>query len=439
MLLPRHSSSSLAACAPAVLKKNKNKRNRRLVLRTASVELLGVQMRWFGFGFNAFGQICVQEKSGRGESSSAPHQVKISHPAELSSHMDRSRCCLKTSQIRVSWSRRASLHLEGDSCLSLAGFGESVSSEDCGISKIESRGCKDVFISESHLTLAFPDRIETWDLQKREKSPSWSMDIKTDAEGSDVNLPLVPGGYIALKPPFYCTLPGHLKARSLALGAEHAVLLTATGAVYSWGLGSHGQLGHGGLTSEEEPRAVEALWGMPMTHVATGGWHSACISDGGDLYVWGWNESGQLGLPSRGLRKSQQKTSQQTGELCCDTSTPPDDKLKEEEEHEDVFISIQAFPALLDVSSSCEIRAVSCGSRHTAAVTTTGDLYTWGWGEYGQLGHQTVTSSDEPQRVEFFRAEQMRVLDVVCGTWNTFAAVVKEEVACAENSTKCTC
>lgn len=83
---------------------------------------------------------------------------------------------------------------------------------------------------------------------------------------------------------------------------------------------------------------MEALWGMPMTHVATGGWHSACISgkcqikiwtsynqfekdlkriflflDGGDLYVWGWNESGQLGLPSRGLRKSQQKTSQQTG------------------------------------------------------------------------------------------------------------------------------
>lgn len=60
-------------------------------------------------------------------------------------------------------------------------------------------------------------------------------------------------------------------------------------------------------------------------------------------------------------------------------------------------------------------------------------------GEYGQLGHQTVTSSDEPQRVEFFRAEQMRVLDVVCGTWNTFAAAVKEEVACAENSIKCTC
>lgn len=415
-----------------MLLQEENALNQCLVSETSYAAPLSDQMRWFGFGFNAFGQICVQGKLGKGESSSASNEVKVTHPTELSSHVDRSGCCLEASQIRVSWSRRASLHLDGDSCVSLAGFGTPISNEDRDISNLESHGCKDAFISETHLTLALPHRIESWDLQKREKSPSWCMDLKTQAESSDVNLPLVPGGYIALKPPFYRSLPGHLKARSLALGAEHAVLLTATGAVYTWGLGSHGQLGHGGLTSEEEPRAVEALWGMPMTCVTTGGWHSACISDGGDLYVWGWNESGQLGLPSRGLRKaSQQNSRQQTGELCYDNSTLPGEELKEEEKREEVFISIQAFPALLDVSPSCEIQTVSCGSRHTAAVTTTGDLYTWGWGEYGQLGHQTVTSLDEPQRVEFFRAEHMRVLDVVCGTWNTFAAAVKEEVACS--------
>lgn len=62
----------------------------------------------------------------------------------------------------------------------------------------------------------------------------------------------------------------------------------------------------------------------------------------------------------------------QTGELCRDTGTPPGagEALKEEEKDEEVFISIQAFPALLDVSPSCEIRTVSCGSRHTAAVTS---------------------------------------------------------------------
>ncbi len=44
-----------------------------------------------------------------------------------------------------------------------------------------------------------------------------------------------------------------------------------------------------------------------------------------------------------------------------------------------------------------------------------------------------MISSDEPQRVEFFREQRMRVVDVVCGAWNTFAAVVKEEVACSKN------
>lgn len=33
------------------------------------------------------------------------------------------------------------------------------------------------------------------------------------------------------------------------------------------------------------------------------------------------------------------------------------------------FISIQAFPALLDLPEELEVSAVSCGSRHTAVVT----------------------------------------------------------------------
>ncbi|XP_051239551.1 RCC1 domain-containing protein 1 [Dicentrarchus labrax] len=387
-------------------------------------------MRWFAFGFNAFGQIYVHEKLIKGECSDAVNEIKVSSPTELAGRAD---CCLNTdSQIRASWSRRASLHLDGGSRVCLAGFGAVLSSESCSSCMKESRGCKDAFISESYLTLAFPDRIESWDLQKEEETPSWSMEIKKESHGPPLNLPLVPGGYIATKAPFYRSLSPHLKAKSLALSAEHAILLSASGAVYTWGLGSHGQLGHGDLTSEEEPRAVEALLGMPMSCVATGSWHSVCISDGGDLYVWGWNETGQLGLPSRGLRKAlQEQCSQQagTGAPCQDGSTSPPEEPQEGEKLDEVFISIQAFPALLDITPSCEIRTVSCGSRHTAAVTTTGDLYTWGWGDYGQLGHQTLISSDEPQRVEFFRERQMCVFDVVCGPWNTFAAVVKEEVA----------
>lgn len=54
----------------------------------------------------------------------------------------------------------------------------------CGVSVKDSRGCKDASVSESHLTLAFSDRIESWDLQKEEKTPSWSMGITTESSGN---------------------------------------------------------------------------------------------------------------------------------------------------------------------------------------------------------------------------------------------------------------
>lgn len=49
-------------------------------------------------------------------------------------------------------------------------------------------------------------------------------------------------------------------------------------------------------------------------------------------------------------------------------------------------------------------------------------------GEYSQLGHQTLISIDEPQRVDFFKEQRLHVVDVVCGPWNTFTAVAEEEM-----------
>lgn len=73
--------------------------------------------------------------------------------------------------------------LPGDSCVRLAGF--RAASEFCGVVVKESRGCKDASISDSYLILAFPDRLESWDLQKEEKTPSWSMEIKAESSGNE--------------------------------------------------------------------------------------------------------------------------------------------------------------------------------------------------------------------------------------------------------------
>ena len=86
----------------------------------------------------------------------------------------------------------------------------------------------------------------------------------------------------------------HNNRLQVVCGKEHCMLLTEHGQLFSWGGGSRGQLGHGTVTGELEPRLVLALDGLRIIKIAAGGWHSAAISESHDLYMFGWNESGQL-------------------------------------------------------------------------------------------------------------------------------------------------
>ncbi|XP_071506518.1 protein RCC2 homolog [Diadema antillarum] len=194
-----------------------------------------------------------------------------------------------------------------------------------------------------------------------------------------------------------------LSVRAISCGKEHGLLLVDQGLVYSLGLGSRGQLGHGDTDSEREPRLIEALGCVGVTSVSAGGWHSACISDIGDLYIWGWNEAGQLGLSLKA------GVEEEPG-----ASSPRSD-------HSPSRVTFQMVPAILDFPGGVNVSKVSCGSRHTAAVTYDKRLYTWGWGKYGQLGHGDVDSQDQPKHVEFFHLERLWVTDVMCGDWTTVA------------------
>ena len=125
-----------------------------------------------------------------------------------------------------------------------------------------------------------------------------SVEFVSTACGDFHNLALDKAG-LAYSLPSQLKIPGQLGlgsplVRQVVCGKEHCMLLTEHGQVYTWGGGSRGQLGHGTLTSEETPRLVLALDGLRIIKIAAGGWHSAAISESHDLYMFGWNESGQL-------------------------------------------------------------------------------------------------------------------------------------------------
>ena len=85
----------------------------------------------------------------------------------------------------------------------------------------------------------------------------------------------------------------------IAAGHNHALSVTTTGGVFSWGNNSHGQLGNGTTTSTSAdnnfiPVLAQGL-NTPMVSAAAGGSHSAAIGQDGSLWVWGNNSFGQVG------------------------------------------------------------------------------------------------------------------------------------------------
>ena len=58
-----------------------------------------------------------------------------------------------------------------------------------------------------------------------------------------------------------------------------------------------------------------------------------------------------------------------------------------------------ATPKLIECLRSKRVRDIACGSSHSAAILSNGDLYTWGFGEYGRLGHGDSLTQIRPKKV----------------------------------------
>jgi RCC1 and BTB domain-containing protein len=57
-------------------------------------------------------------------------------------------------------------------------------------------------------------------------------------------------------------------------------------------------------------------------------------------------------------------------------------------------------PALVNALQGKSVKQVACGWHHTCALLDNGHLYTWGSGEYGRLGHGDETRQASPKLVE---------------------------------------
>ncbi|XP_063848894.1 probable E3 ubiquitin-protein ligase HERC4 [Scylla paramamosain] len=87
----------------------------------------------------------------------------------------------------------------------------------------------------------------------------------------------------------------------LACGANHTLALTADGELYTWGQNTFGQLGlRHQQGPQKDPALVTSLAGTPLVLLAAAGHHSAAVTQAGYLLLWGSNKQGQLGYTPKG-------------------------------------------------------------------------------------------------------------------------------------------
>ena len=163
--------------------------------------------------------------------------------------------------------------------------------------------------------------------------------------------------------------------KKVSCGGNFTVVITVDGQILSWGAGECGQLGTGRCTFKILPSSVELptpsnnpLYeetGAPISRkaidIACGAGHVICCTETGNVFSWGLNKRGQLGL--------------------MNTST-------------------QHNPMIITSLQETSIMKVYAEGNSSACVNSVGRLYTWGSGSYYRLMHGTDTHFHRPKLVQ---------------------------------------
>ncbi|XP_056619314.1 probable E3 ubiquitin-protein ligase HERC3 [Triplophysa dalaica] len=173
----------------------------------------------------------------------------------------------------------------------------------------------------------------------------------------------------------------------ISCGDQHSMALTQEGQVFVWGENSHGQLGLGeGRSGSQTPQHVQCLDGVPLAQISAGGDHSFVLSLSGVVLGWGKNSSGQLGLG--------------------DTTD-------------------RHVPTVVKSLNGKKTQFISCGGEHTATLSKGGTVFTFGSGVFGQLGHNSFKDEHLPRVVSELWGS--KVSQVTCGRHHTLVLVASSK------------
>lgn len=110
------------------------------------------------------------------------------------------------------------------------------------------------------------------------------------------------GNEMSIGVPLYVSFKEHF-VTIISAAENHSMLVTKNGSIFTWGCDKYGQLGHNCSTglSILVPKQIESLKSVIVVGIAAGDSHSICFTNKGELYGWGNNNKGQLGIKQSDL------------------------------------------------------------------------------------------------------------------------------------------
>ena len=154
-------------------------------------------------------------------------------------------------------------------------------------------------------------------------------------------------------------------------GMSHTAVLTVDGGLFTFGLGAYGALGHGTTEDQYTPKRVETLVGRRVTSVSIGTHYTAVLTDSGEVLTCGRGMHFVLGHGN-----------------CSDS---------------------HVFKVVEGALIGKRVVRVKTAEFFMLALTSEGDIFTWGGMVYGRLGsivhcgvtgrwhsHSSVTKGIDP-------------------------------------------
>jgi alpha-tubulin suppressor-like RCC1 family protein len=195
---------------------------------------------------------------------------------------------------------------------------------------------------------------------------------------------------------------------SVSVGAMYTCAVDRTHRFWCWGHDLDGVLGDGQSESQLSPELIGTarVWGNVAA--STSDLHTCATKLDGNLFCWGMNHFGQLGVGSthRHMRPAHVGTdtdwatvstggyftcaTKTTGTLWCWGSVENGELGTGGDEDE-------LTPT--QITSATTWSAVSTGRDHACASRTDGSLWCWGLNTYGELGDGTKVSEPTPVQV----------------------------------------